>query len=75
MGHHINLRLLSEAAVAEFRCVESCLPSEPEKFALKLLSVFFSDEVFGKSICTKAEGRQLLDQNILLGIKHKLFLN
>lgn len=70
-GKHVYLKLPTEAAVAEFRQLEGCPPKEPGKFALKLLSIFFCDEELSESNCTKAEGRKLLDQNILLGIKCK----
>ena len=34
--------------------------------------MFFSEEKLARSCCTKAVGRELLDQNILCGIKCKL---
>ena len=68
-GKHVYLTLHSEMAVSEFQQISFCPPSEPAKFALRLLSVFFSDDVLAESNCTKAEGRKLLDQQILLGIR------
>ena len=71
-GKHVYLRVPTEAALMEFQQVSLCPPNDPAKFALKLLSVFFTDELLSTSNCTKAEGRSLLDQEILLGIKCKL---
>ncbi len=70
-GKFVVVDLPSEAALAEFQQVNACLPKDPEKFALKLLSVFFTEEELGRSNCTKAEGRDLLNQEILLAIKCK----
>ena len=66
------LPLLSEAAVASFHSVNCCLPSDARSFAKKLLDVFFSEEELARSCCTKAIGRELLDQTVLTGIKCKL---
>ena len=56
--------LLTSAALAEFKQIDACPPKDPAKFALRLLPVFFSDEELGRSNCTKAEGRDLLDQEV-----------
>ena len=63
------LQVPSDAAVALFNQVNSCLPKEPGKFATKLLDVFFTEDKLARSCCTRASGRELLDQNVLLGIK------
>ena len=67
----IVLQLPSKAAVALFYQINGCLPTDPGKFALKLLTAFFSEEQLARSNCTKVEGRELLDQQVLLGIKCK----
>lgn len=66
---HIVLPLPSEAAVALFHSVNCCLPTDAGTFAKKLLDVFFSEEELARSCCTKAVGRELLDQTVLRGIK------
>ena len=66
------LPLPSEAAVALFHSINGCLPPDAGTFAKKLLDVFFSEERLARSCCTKAVGRELLDQSILCGIKCKL---
>ena len=67
--HHLVLSLPSEAAVALFHSVNCCPPPDAGTFAKKLLDVFFSEEELARSCCTKATGRELLDQTVLLGIK------
>ena len=66
---HVVLPLPSEAAVALFHSVNCCLPPDAGTFAKKLLDVFFSEEELARSCCTKAVGRELLDQMVLSGIK------
>ena len=67
------LPLLFEAAVTLFHSINCCLPPDPGTFAKKLLlDVFFSEEKLARSCCTKAVGRELLDQNNLCGIKCEL---
>ena len=51
------------------------LPPDPAKFALRLLSIFFSPEQLARSNCTKADGRDLLDPTILLAIKRNVNVN
>ena len=68
------LELPSEAAVGLFHQTNSCLPQEPGKYASRLLDVFFSEEKLARSCCTKAAGRELLDQTVLEGIKCKLYV-
>ena len=63
------LPLPSEAAVALFHSDNCCLPSDAGAFAKKLLDVFFSKEELARSCCTKAVGRELLNQTVLRGIK------
>lgn len=70
-GKHVHLKLSTEAALADFKQLTSCPPKEPAKFALKLLSMFFTDKELSESNCTRAEGRQLLDPNTLTGIRCK----
>lgn len=72
-GKHSVVTLPSEAARAEFVQVNACPPSNPAKFALKLLSVFFTQDELAESNCTKADGRKLLDQDILQAIKREGF--
>ncbi len=67
-GRSVVVELPSEAALAQFIQI-NCPPKDPAKFALKLLSVFFTDEELSQSNCTKAEGRDLLNQEILVAIK------
>ena len=63
----------SEAVVALFHRINCCLPPDAGSFAKKLLDVFFSEEQLARSCCTKAVGRELLNQSVLCGIKCKLF--
>ena len=71
-GQHLVLKVPSVAALNQFEQLSSTAnTTDAPKFALRLLSVFFSDQELGESNCTYAEGRKLLDQNILLGIKCK----
>lgn len=70
-GKHVYLTLPSEAAVIEFQHLNYCPPKDPAKYALKLLALFVSEEELGQSNCTRAEGRKLIDQTVLLGIKRK----
>ena len=72
---HIVLQVSSDAAVALFHQASSCLSKEPGKFATKLLDVFFTEEKLARSCCTRALGRELLDQNVLLGIKFTFILH
>lgn len=44
-----------------------------KKMALSLLDVFFSKETLAKSLCTPWQDRDLLDQNVINGIRCKLF--
>lgn len=46
-------------------CNSDCPPKKLTKFCLQLLSVFFEEAVLARSNCTKAKGRDLLDQTIL----------
>ena len=69
---HVVLPLPSEAAIALFHSVNCCLPPDARTFAKTLLDVFFSEEELARSCCTKAVGRELLDQTVLRGIKCKL---
>ena len=70
---HIVLQVSSDAAVALFHQANSCLPKEPGKFATKLLDVFFTEEKLARSCCTRASGRELLDQNYFLESNVPLF--
>ena len=67
--------LPSEAALKEYNALNACPPKEAGKFTLKLLGIFFSPEELSHSNCTKAEGRDLLDPNVILGIKRHGFTN
>ena len=69
----MKVRLPSEAGLALFQQAVGCPPvGRPQQFALNLLTAFFSEEVLADSCCTKAKGRKLLDQQLLLAIKGKL---
>ena len=70
----IILKVPSEAAKALYLQINNCPPKDPAKFALRLLSVFFTDEELAESNCTDAKGRKLLDQSILWGIKCKYII-
>ena len=72
-GKHMMVELPSEheAALSQFHQVDSCHLKDPAKFTLQLLSVFFSDEEFGRPNCTKAEGREILNPQVLTAIKRK----
>ena len=70
----ISLKVPSEAAKALYLQISNCPPKDPAKFALRLLSVFFTDEELAESNCTDAKGRKLLDQSILWGIKCKCMM-
>ena len=70
-GKHIYLTLPSEAALAAFSLLNSAPPADPAKFVLRMLAIFFTSSELEKSNCTKAEGRELLDQEVIQGIKCK----
>ena len=63
------LPLPSETAVAPFHSVNCCPPPDAGSFAKKLLDVFPTEDEVARSCCTKATGRELLNQTVLLGIK------
>ena len=63
------LKLPSEQAKAEFQQLSACPPRDPGKYALRLLSILFTNDVLANSNCTPAEGRNLIDLNVLLAIK------
>ena len=66
------LKVPSQAALSQFQQLTAGVAVDPAKFALKLLSIFYSDEELSESNCTFVEGRKLIDKNVLLGIKCKL---
>ena len=68
---HCKVTLLTEKAVAEFWQLNNCPPADPGKFALRLLSLCFTNEELAESNCTPAEGRRLLNQEILTAIKRE----
>ena len=70
-GRYAVVSLPSTAALAEFKSINTAPPRDPAKFALRLLGIFFTLEQLSVSNCTKAEGRELLDPNILQAIKRK----
>lgn len=70
-GRHIHVNVPSLAALSAFQSINAAPPIDPAKFALRMLNIFFSLEELAGSNCTKAEGRNLLDPNILLAIKRK----
>ena len=70
-GKYVFIDLPSEAALKQYQLINSCPPGDAGKFALKLLSIFYSPEELARSNCTKAEGRELLNPEFLLAIKCK----
>lgn len=66
------IKVPSEAALSQFRELAAFPPKDPSKYALKLLSVFITDSELAESNCTRAEGRKLLDQDIIVAIKGKM---
>ena len=69
-GRYKIVNVPSGAALAEYKHVINCPPKDAAKFALRLFSVFFTEEQLAQSCCTKAEGRDL---EILQGIKCMFF--
>ncbi len=61
----------SEEQLQQFRNVNTTRPKDAAKYALRLLTLFFSEEELAESNCTPAEGRKLLDQKTLSAIKRK----
>ena len=53
---YVHVLLPSEAALQEYQLINACPPKDAGKFALKLLSIFYSPEVLSRLNCTKAEG-------------------
>ena len=72
-GKYEIVTMPSETALVEYKQINVCPPSDPAKFALKFLSVFFTTKQLARSNCTKAGRRELLDQDILQAIKHTCF--
>ena len=70
-GKHVYVNLPSEAALADYHQLNNFPPASAAKFALKMLSILFSEEELSISNCTKAEGRKLLNQEKLMAIKCK----
>lgn len=70
-GRYSIVTVPSRAALAEYNSVNSAPPGDAAKFALRLLGVFFTSEELARSNCTKAEGRELLDPEILQAIKRE----
>ena len=68
---HIKVNLASTLAVKQFQQLLNCPPDDPGRCALKLLTIFFTESELAKGNCTKAGGRELLDQHLLHGIKCK----
>ncbi len=67
----IKLPVPLAAATEQLTQLKHSLPNDAEKYALKLLFIFFKDEELAESNCTLAEGRRLLDQDVLKGIQCK----
>ena len=64
------VKLSNESALAEFHQLNACLPSKPHRYAQRMLSLFFSNEVLAISNCTLAKGRQLADHKVMNAIKY-----
>ena len=60
------MTLSSSLAVEQFNQIVTPPLDEARKCALKIL---FADDMLAKGYCTKADGRELLDQTLLRGIK------
>lgn len=54
----------------DIRAVEA-LNKEATKFTLALLDVFFSKETLSRSLVTRKEGRDLLNPDVIEGIRRK----
>ena len=67
----MELVLPSKHAVERLKNLRSSIPKDAGKYALKLLSIFFSDETLAESNCSPAEGRHLVDPDVLTGIHCK----
>ena len=65
---HISVTLTSSLAVKQFKQLVTSPPDDAGKCALKLLSIFFADDMLARGNCTKADGREFLDQSLLQGI-------
>ena len=50
------------------------LASSASSLALKLMNLFFTKEEMAKSNCTPAEGREILRQDIIAGIRGNVLL-
>lgn len=68
---HMVMKLPSEKAVAQFVQLNAISPAEAGKFALRMLSLFYTNEELAESNCTLAEGRKLIDHEVLLAIQCK----
>ena len=64
---------IAEKSQLEVRAKESTAKT-PEQLALRLLDVSFTKDQLSKSNCTKADGRILLPENIIEGIRCKCLL-
>ena len=69
---NVVLKVKTRAILTQFQQLTAATAMDPGEFALKLLSIFYSDEELSESNCTFVEGRKLNDRNVLMGIKCKL---
>ena len=61
---HLLVKLPSEKAVAQFYQLNACAPVDAGKFALRLLSLFYTNEELAESNCMPAEGRKLIQSTL-----------
>ncbi len=68
-GKGVKVVLPSPLAAEQLTQLRHSVPKDAAKYALKLLSIFFSDSELAESNCTPAEGRKLLNKDVLKGIQ------
>lgn len=64
-GEHVRIDGFTQRQVKG----KEVLASSASSLALKLMDLFFTKEEMGKSNCTPAEGREILRQDIIAGIR------
>lgn len=69
-GQHMVISGFSQRDV---RAAEA-LSCDADKLALNLLDIFFTKDVLSTSLVTKWDGREMLDQDTIEGIRCKCFL-
>lgn len=69
-GDHVKVEGFTQRQVKG----KEVLASDETTLALKLMDLFFSREDMARSNCTPAEGRELLRQDIIAGIRSMYIL-